>query len=261
MDICIPSKCSREDVQSILQWAVRDPYRAEVKFCKVRDEKVYFSTSQIICIISISIFIIWVFTGTILDILLTLNIINVPDGKGHILHNFVSVSLITSTRKLFSTDSDRKTRFLCGIKFLLVCLVVNAHIIIYTTFTYTTTEELKNFPILSANASLEIMSQGLSMIEIFFFLRWPRIVTVLLYILTVAGIVSHVSQSLIQKCFVIVGLAVNLKNVVKLLMKIYIKPYFSHLSSYCLGLLIGHILLETKQLKLGKSMTYQRHLQ
>ncbi|XP_023238343.1 uncharacterized protein LOC111637154, partial [Centruroides sculpturatus] len=49
MDICIPSTCNREDIENILQWAVKDPYRAEVKFCKMKNEKVLFSTTQIVC--------------------------------------------------------------------------------------------------------------------------------------------------------------------------------------------------------------------
>ncbi|XP_023213761.1 uncharacterized protein LOC111616599, partial [Centruroides sculpturatus] len=81
---------------------------------------------------------------------------------------------------------------------------------------------------------------------------WPRIGTLLLYILTIAGIVSYVSESLIKKCFVIIGVSLNLENLEKLLDSIYIKPYLSHLSSYCLGLLIGHVLSEKKQLKFGK---------
>ncbi|XP_023220556.1 nose resistant to fluoxetine protein 6-like isoform X2 [Centruroides sculpturatus] len=82
--------------------------------------------------------------------------------------------------------------------------------------------------------------------------RWPRIVTALLCILTLAGIVSHASQLLITKCVFILGVSINFENFGKFLENIYSKPYFSHLSSYCLGLLIGHVLLEKKQLKFGK---------
>ncbi|XP_067135111.1 nose resistant to fluoxetine protein 6-like [Centruroides vittatus] len=364
MDICIPSTCNRKDVENILQWAVKGPYRAEVKFCKVKDEKVLFSSTQIICIITISIFILCVFSGTILDTLFTLNLVNVPCGKGHILHNFVSFSLITSTQNLFSTDSDSETRFLCGMKFLLLCLEVYSHIPLFIVISYTTTEQFNNFPNMSSNVFLEVISQALSMIEIYFFLsgfltfylrrvdkkrpalyylmfliqryirltipllclfvffmllplsgegphwdlvykeaenvekywwryilqiqnfyninltfsshtwflnvlmqltvitvpllyirdRWPRIGTVLLCILTMAGIISHTSQLLITKCIFILGLSINLENFGKLLENIYSKPYFSHLSSYCLGLLIGHVLAEKKQLKFRKTI-------
>ncbi|XP_067121765.1 uncharacterized protein [Centruroides vittatus] len=49
VDICIPSTCSREDVENILEWAMKDSYKAEVKFCKVKDDEIRLSTSQIIC--------------------------------------------------------------------------------------------------------------------------------------------------------------------------------------------------------------------
>ncbi|XP_067121761.1 uncharacterized protein [Centruroides vittatus] len=49
VDICIPSTCNRQDVENILQWAFRDPYRANVNFCKVKDQKITICTTQIIC--------------------------------------------------------------------------------------------------------------------------------------------------------------------------------------------------------------------
>ncbi|XP_023226331.1 uncharacterized protein LOC111627024 [Centruroides sculpturatus] len=81
VDICIPSTCSQEDIENILHWAMKDSYRAEVKFCKVKDDKIRLSTSQIICIAAISVFITWVFIGTFLEILIIQNIVNVPCDK------------------------------------------------------------------------------------------------------------------------------------------------------------------------------------
>ncbi|XP_067131959.1 nose resistant to fluoxetine protein 6-like [Centruroides vittatus] len=136
VDICIPSTCNREDVENILQWAFRDPYRAKVNFCKVKNQKITLSTIQIICIIAISIFIPWVIIGTILETLCKFNIINASCNKGDYLHSFVAVSLRTSTQKLFSTDFNQKTRFFCGMKCLVNCLSVLVHIVFYSGFIY-----------------------------------------------------------------------------------------------------------------------------
>ncbi|XP_023238349.1 nose resistant to fluoxetine protein 6-like [Centruroides sculpturatus] len=138
VDICVPSTCSREDVENILQWAMKDSYRAAVKFCKMKDDKIRLCTIQIICITAISIFITCVFIGTFLETLIILNIVNVRCDKGKILQSCVSVSLITSNQKLFTTDFNNETRFICGIKFLLTCIVVFAHIFVFSGFVYTT---------------------------------------------------------------------------------------------------------------------------
>ncbi|XP_023213478.1 uncharacterized protein LOC111616276, partial [Centruroides sculpturatus] len=75
VDICIPSSCDREDIENILQWAFRDLYTAEVNFCRVKDQKIFFSTTQTICIIAISLFVTWVIIGTIIETLLKFRII------------------------------------------------------------------------------------------------------------------------------------------------------------------------------------------
>ncbi|XP_067135120.1 O-acyltransferase like protein-like [Centruroides vittatus] len=84
--------------------------------------------------------------------------------------------------------------------------------------------------------------------------RWPTFGTTLLCILTVAGIVSHVCYSLQKKYVTILSLAVNLEKLNSFLIRIYTKPCFLHVSSYCLGLLTGNYLLKTNQLKFRKEI-------
>ncbi|XP_023218910.1 nose resistant to fluoxetine protein 6-like [Centruroides sculpturatus] len=362
LDLCIPSTCSREDLENMLQWAFEDPYLAKVRFCKVKDEKITLSTAQIICIIALSIFITWVIIGTILETVLKIKVMNAPCDKGNFLQNLVSVSICKSTGKLFSADFNGKTSFFCGMKFLLVCVVVFVHILIHSGLVYTTTGNLFNIVNISDDVPVEISSQGMSLIETFFFLsgfltfylrrneeenstlnyfmffikrylrltfpllcvlaffiilplagegphwdlvyreaesaevhwwryilhiqnlynmpldffihlwfvnalmqltiitvpllyiydRWPKLGSAILGILMVAGVISHVCQSLITKYVTIVGLSINLEKLENLFLHIYEKPYFTHLSSYCLGLLMGYVLSKKKQVNLRK---------
>ncbi|XP_023237679.1 uncharacterized protein LOC111636628 [Centruroides sculpturatus] len=50
IDVCIPSTCSKDDLQNILAWATGDNSMLCVKGCKERNEERIYSTSQIICL-------------------------------------------------------------------------------------------------------------------------------------------------------------------------------------------------------------------
>ncbi|XP_067133917.1 uncharacterized protein [Centruroides vittatus] len=83
-------------------------------------------------------------------------------------------------------------------------------------------------------------------------LKWPTFGTILLCTLTLTGIIYYIWQLIIAKYITIVGLSINLQNFENLFLYVYQKPYFTHLCSYCFGLLIGYALVKKKQLNFQK---------
>ncbi|XP_067126940.1 uncharacterized protein [Centruroides vittatus] len=70
IDVCIPSPCSKDDLNNILAWATGDNSMLQVKGCKERDEERIYSISQIFCLSILGFFLIWVLLATVVDNLL-----------------------------------------------------------------------------------------------------------------------------------------------------------------------------------------------
>lgn len=367
LDICIPSKCSRKDVTNILNWMIPDSFIRDVEFCTVKEKKMEFSTAQYICLITFGLFIIWVTIGTFVDTLFKFHLFPVPSRKGLFLECLLSVSMCTSTNKLFNKSSyQENTNFLCGIKVFMISIFIFGHCYAFKLIIPTITANMFHIKYLFGNVRMEISYQGTMMVETFYFIsgfltfylrnnnkrtsnlqyfsfiitrfirltlpvlcilafmiilpllgdgphweyiknqakntekywwififhiqnfyfsfespkilahlwflsvlmqlsiitfflliirdRWPRIEIILLNILILAGISSQISVTMIKKLNVMFGISIKLKKIEEYYGFFYSKPYNIHLSSYCMGLLIGNVFLNGRELKFRKNL-------
>ncbi|XP_023213833.1 nose resistant to fluoxetine protein 6-like [Centruroides sculpturatus] len=83
--------------------------------------------------------------------------------------------------------------------------------------------------------------------------RWPTVGCIIMSVLIVCGMISYMYDVLNKKYYEILGTFLNTRKVINYQPENYQKPYYSHLSSYCFGLLIGYIIQKNKHLKFGKT--------
>ncbi|XP_023237680.1 uncharacterized protein LOC111636629 [Centruroides sculpturatus] len=84
--------------------------------------------------------------------------------------------------------------------------------------------------------------------------RWPKCGIIMMVLLTLIGFAANTALLLITDTAAIFGYLLDIKKIMKYLEKVYFKPYCSHLSSYCMGLLVGYLLSQRKILKFGKKI-------
>ncbi|XP_067124314.1 nose resistant to fluoxetine protein 6-like [Centruroides vittatus] len=82
--------------------------------------------------------------------------------------------------------------------------------------------------------------------------RWPKHGLFLIFILVIVGIASHVTNMVMADIFIFFGHSFDKEKFVSHLHNNHYRPYYSHLSSYCTGLLIGSILSNKIKLKIKK---------
>ncbi|XP_067123870.1 nose resistant to fluoxetine protein 6-like [Centruroides vittatus] len=169
-DICIPSDCHEDDLRSILNWLLGSELSARVDYCEEKNQKVVYSTAQIICLSFFAFCSSWVVLATFVETLMELGIISSSGKRDTDRRDLISVSLYLSIRKLRSHCTGKRTAAFCGIKFLIVCIVVFGHISM--TLTHETVEKYKNIPELVDYIPVEIAIACPAMIEIFFFIRY-----------------------------------------------------------------------------------------
>ncbi|XP_023219907.1 nose resistant to fluoxetine protein 6-like [Centruroides sculpturatus] len=169
LDVCIPSTCSNEDLKNIGNWIFGTAVDFNVEYCKIKDERIEYSTGQLISLIVLGIFIAWVALATLIEILMRLHIIPLKASKGRFFEYILGASPYKSLHKLYSTNLDESTKWMCGVKFLLVNIVVLGHVCIiglfYPTFGDKYTNIFKHVDLLL----YEIILQGFTIMESFFF--------------------------------------------------------------------------------------------
>ncbi|XP_023237682.1 nose resistant to fluoxetine protein 6-like [Centruroides sculpturatus] len=82
--------------------------------------------------------------------------------------------------------------------------------------------------------------------------RWPKHGLLLIFMLVIVGIASYVTNTLMSDIFPFFGYSVDREKFYSYVHNNYQRPYYSHLSSYCTGLLIGIILSNKVELKIKK---------
>ncbi|XP_067126916.1 nose resistant to fluoxetine protein 6-like [Centruroides vittatus] len=139
LDVCIPDACIENDLENIGNWLIRNSVKIEVEFCKTKEEKKKYSISQLICLSVFGTLIICVIIATTVHALFKLQLINKEQVNAKIFDIVVSMSALTTSSKLFSSNIYEKTKALGGIKVLFLnCFifghVTTAHRIIPTVF-------------------------------------------------------------------------------------------------------------------------------
>ncbi|XP_023212823.1 nose resistant to fluoxetine protein 6-like [Centruroides sculpturatus] len=114
-------------------------------------------------------FIAWIGLATLIEILMRLHIIPLKASKGRFFEYILVASPFKSLHKLYSTNFDESTKSMCGVKFLLINIVVLGHICGAGLFFTTIGEKYTNNFKLAELFLFEIILQGLTVIESFFF--------------------------------------------------------------------------------------------
>ncbi|XP_023211419.1 uncharacterized protein LOC111614272 [Centruroides sculpturatus] len=134
LDVCIPSTCSNKDLKHVGNWIFGTAVDFNVGYCKIKDERIEYSTGQLISLIVLGIFIAWVGLATLTEILMRLHIIPLKASKGKCFEYVLGASPYKSLHKLYYTNLDESTNSMCGVKFLLVNIVVLGHVCVAGSF-------------------------------------------------------------------------------------------------------------------------------
>ncbi|XP_023239043.1 uncharacterized protein LOC111637712 [Centruroides sculpturatus] len=126
LDACIPSTCNNKDLKHVGNWIFGTAVDFNVEYCKIKDERIEYTNGQLISLIVLGIFIAWVGLATLTEILMRLHII--PFKAGRFFGYILGASPYKSLHKLYSTNLDESTKSICGVKFLLVNIVVLGHL-------------------------------------------------------------------------------------------------------------------------------------
>ncbi|XP_023237678.1 uncharacterized protein LOC111636627 [Centruroides sculpturatus] len=249
IDFCIPSDCNENDLINIIKLVLPKKFSVKVNYCSSKDDKNDISTAQLICIITFCLFFLWILIATVVDVLLKLHIITSSNIQEIFLETITSVSVLSSGRKLLSSAINKKTSSLCGIKSLVIISIVFAHVLIYVSAFPNKAVYTKNLAELFNDLPVEISFNATTMIETFFFIRWPSAANIILFVFVLAGFISNVTHLLITGNYTMAGISIDLWKLRRYFLENYRKPYSTHLSTYCVGLLIGSFLSKRQELK------------
>ncbi|XP_067123885.1 nose resistant to fluoxetine protein 6-like [Centruroides vittatus] len=86
--------------------------------------------------------------------------------------------------------------------------------------------------------------------------RWRTFGIITMTLLSLIGFAMNFAILLISDCSVTSGYSFDIEKTLRYLEHIQMKPYTIHLSSYCMGLLVGYLLSEGKILKFGKKTSF-----
>ncbi|XP_067134913.1 nose resistant to fluoxetine protein 6-like [Centruroides vittatus] len=332
-DICIPSDCHEDDLKNILNWLLDSKLSARVDYCKEKNQKVVYSTAQVICLSIFGFLSSWVVLATFVETLMELSIISSSGKRDTPTRNLIFVSLYQSIRKLRYHCIEERTAAFCGIKFILMCILIYLHILY--TLANETVEKQKNIYELFEYIHVEISTAAMAMMEIFFFIRftvpvscllaatiilpllgdgphwndllsdvheivenwpkhvfyyinfieyndgnsirlqhlwfisalfqqilvavpllfinnrWPKYGKIITVMLIVAGVVSHIINTIVYKDHTMFGYSFLYTKIVNYMNHNYFKPYYAHLNSFFTGFLFGCFLSKKKEIKFG----------
>ncbi|XP_023211197.1 nose resistant to fluoxetine protein 6-like [Centruroides sculpturatus] len=82
--------------------------------------------------------------------------------------------------------------------------------------------------------------------------RWPRSGSLVIVLLMLTGIITHAVDVLSNRYYAMFGVPAVSEKTHKYVRHHYSKPYYSHLSTFCFGALIGDILNKKKEITFGK---------
>ncbi|XP_023239967.1 nose resistant to fluoxetine protein 6-like [Centruroides sculpturatus] len=361
LDVCIPDSCSENDLENIGNWLIGNYVEIEVEFCKTKEEKNEYSMPQLICLNVFGALIVCIILATSVHTLLKLQIVSMERVNGKIFDIVVSISALTTSSKLFSSNIYEKTKALSGIKVLLIYCIIFGHIMSTSELIPSVFEKRLNFLRIVNYIPIEIASNSLVFIESFFLIsglltfytrkqkaksnmqyvqfiinrairltlpvlcvlatmiilpllgdgphweyvkreaefaeqhwwkfafhthvyeiyphnvlfdfwfmsdllqltiitapllfvcdRWPKHGKFVIFILLIVGITSHVTYMVMTDTFIFIGYSFDREKLYTYLFNNYTRPYYSHLTSYCTGLLIGNILANKMEIKFKK---------
>ncbi|XP_023239301.1 nose resistant to fluoxetine protein 6-like [Centruroides sculpturatus] len=169
LDVCIPSTCSNNDLKNVGNWIFGTPVDFKVEFCKIKDERIKYSNGQLISLVVLGMFIAWVALATLTEILMRLHIIPIKASKGKFFEYILGASPYKSLHKLYSMNLDESTKSMCGVKFLLVNIVVLGHVCLIALFFPSIGDKYSNIFKHVDLLLFEVILQGVTMIESFFF--------------------------------------------------------------------------------------------
>ncbi|XP_023229924.1 nose resistant to fluoxetine protein 6-like [Centruroides sculpturatus] len=81
--------------------------------------------------------------------------------------------------------------------------------------------------------------------------RWPKYGKIITVMLIVAGVVSHITDTIIYKDHTMFGYSIDAIKHANYSTRNYWKPYYSHLNSFFTGFLFGCFLSKKKEIKFG----------
>ncbi|XP_023242505.1 nose resistant to fluoxetine protein 6-like [Centruroides sculpturatus] len=81
--------------------------------------------------------------------------------------------------------------------------------------------------------------------------RWPKCGKTITVMLIMAGIVSHIINTIVYQDHTMFGYSFLYTKIVNYMNHNYLKPYYSHLNSFYTGFLIGCFLSKKKEIKFG----------
>ncbi|XP_023214144.1 uncharacterized protein LOC111617033 [Centruroides sculpturatus] len=82
--------------------------------------------------------------------------------------------------------------------------------------------------------------------------RWPRSGNLVIVLLMLTGIITHAVDVLSNRYYAMFGVPAVSEKTFKYIRHHYNKPYYSHLSTFCFGALIGDILNKKKEITFEK---------
>ncbi|XP_023210847.1 nose resistant to fluoxetine protein 6-like [Centruroides sculpturatus] len=303
LDVCIPDSCSKNDLENIGNWLIRNYIQIEVEFCKTKEEKNEYSMPQLICLSVFGTLIICVILATSVHTLLKLQIVSkkrvnekrinfsriinyIPIEISYISFAFIESFFLISglltfyTRKQKAKSNMQYVQFIINraIRLTLPVLCVLATMIIlpllgdgphweyvkreaefaeqhWWEFAFHT-HVYVNYPhkvlfhlwFISDLLQLTIITAPL----LFVYDRWPKHGKFVIFMLLMVGITSHVTYMVMTDSFLFIGYSFDREKVYTYMFNNHSRPYYSHLTSYCTGLLIGNFLANKMEIKFKK---------
>ncbi|XP_023224005.1 nose resistant to fluoxetine protein 6-like [Centruroides sculpturatus] len=295
-DVCIPSMCNENDLQSIGHWVIGD--LLHVDYCKTMDDKLEISIAQLICIISFGLFLIWVSLAAILEVLT-----KYTSSKEkylslfHLLENifyeiFLQVFVIIESFFFFSgflTFHSRETNqrpIIYYVQFiikrinrltlpvmcsLLLCIVLpllgdgphsqvlvdHGKLLERNWWMYVIhVQNIFERESFSSNHQFWIVSNlGFagcyigSVDQVYVIQRWPKSGIVVTSALILTGIATDISDLYTGNYYAVVS---NANKLLEYRNHHYVLPWFSHMSTYFLGVLFGCLLPKNKTVRFQK---------
>ncbi|XP_023242504.1 O-acyltransferase like protein-like [Centruroides sculpturatus] len=214
-DICIPNDCNENDLRSILNWLLGSELSARVDYCKEKNQKVVYSTSQIICLLTVPVFCLVAATN-ILPLL----------GDGPHWND-----LLSDVHEIVQNWPKYVFHYNNFIEQIAPNSIKLEHLWFISALFQQT---LVAIPLLYINN------------------RWPKYGKIITVMLIVAGVASHVINTNVYKDHTMFGYSADYRKLLNYLKQNYIKPYYAHLSSFFTGFLFGCFLLKKGEIKFAR---------
>ncbi|XP_055932564.1 nose resistant to fluoxetine protein 6-like [Argiope bruennichi] len=169
MGVCIPSGCTKEDLNNVLSYAA-SKLNADVKisYCEKANEKMSLHGIQIFAIFIICFLSLLVIIGSWMDIHSNSKS---NSTKNTCLRILLSFSAISNFKRLFSTKSSMENfRCLNGIRFFTIAWVIYGHAYLFPGMFATNYRSLFRMPERASVPGAQMIINGSESVDIFFFI-------------------------------------------------------------------------------------------